>query len=407
MNKKIESFINKNLEKTIKCNPKDDGTLIGLPYKYTIPCVSDMFQEMFYWDTYFTNVGLHLLGKTDLAKNNTDNMLYLVEKYGFMPNGSRTFFLNRSQPPYLSLMVKEVFEKTNDIEWLGKAYSTLKKEYDFWQNNKVLPNGLNGYTNYNTDIIDDKQEFFEGFLFRTGHKIDGEITEEIFEDICQAYSSVCESGWDCNSRVKAEGHYHNSVDLNSLLYALENNMQNFALILKNGEEKLWEDRKLKRKEKMQVLWNGEDGIFADFNLKTNKFATYKTAANFYPLFVKLATEEQAGKTVKLLEKLELEYGISSGERYGEWNCQWDYPNVWAPMQYLVYNALINYGYEDDARRIAKKYVNLLETAFEETGNFWEKYDGNTGKVTTNEYNAPAMMGWTMGVYVYFCNELNL
>lgn len=408
MNENIKKFIDENLEKTVKYNPNDDGTLIGLPFKYTIPCVSDMFQEMFYWDTYFTNVGLILLGRTELAKGNVDNMLYLVEKYGFMPNGSRTWFLNRSQPPYLSLMVKDIFNVTKDTDWLASAYKTLVKEYDFWQSKKVLKNGLNGYTNYDISIIDDKEEFFQGFLFRTGYKPEGEITEAVKDEICQAYSSVCESGWDCNSRVLAEGHYYASIDLNSLLYALEANMVEFARILNNGEEQLWSDRKDERLSKMQLLWNEEEGIFIDYNTKTGEYSGYKAAASFYPLFLKIATAEQAEKTVKtLLPELELEYGITSGVKGSVWNCQWDYPNVWAPMQFLVYNGLMNYGFKDDARRIAAKYVKLLEKGFKDTGNFWEKYDGNTGKVTTNEYDAPPMMGWTMGVYVYFCNELNL
>ena len=408
MNAQIKKFIDENIEKTVKYNPKDDGTLIGLPYKYTIPCVSDMFQEMFYWDTYFTNAGLIILGKTDLAKSNVDNMLYLVQKYGYMPNGSRTWFLNRSQPPYLSLMVNDIFRETKDTKWLSGAYDTLKKEYDFWQSKKVLKNGLNGYTNYDISVIDDREEFFEGFLFRTGYKIEGEITEDIKDDVCQAYSSVCESGWDCNSRVLADGHHYASVDLNSLLFALEKNMEEFSKILNNGEESLWKERSTARLEKMQLLWNEEEGIFIDYNTKTDKYSQYKAAASFYPLFLKVATDEQAKKTVdNLLPLLELEYGISSGEKGSPWNCQWDYPNVWAPMQFLVYTALVNYGFKEDARRIAAKYIKLLEKGFKDTGNFWEKYDGNTGEVTTNEYDAPPMMGWTAGVYLYFNKELGL
>ncbi len=403
LSNKVENFIRENILKTVRYCPHDDGTLIGLPNKYTVPCASDMFQELFYWDTYFTNKGLLIMGMTDLVKGNVDNMLYLVERYGFMPNGSRTFFLNRSQPPYLSIMVKDLFEVTGDKQWLAKAYETLKKEYDFWQTKRIFENGLNGYTNYETDILDD--DFAPQFLRRTGYKVEGEMTDEIKEEISQAFSSVCESGWDCNSRVLGDGHRYNSIDLNSLLYALEENMEYFAAILSDSEQDIWAERKNSRKKKMQLLWNEEQGVFIDYNIETGEYAGYKSAACFYPLYFKIATKEQAEKTVKLLEKLELKYGVSSGEPEPLWHCQWDYPNVWAPMQYVVYNGLVNYGYNEAARRIAQKYIALIEKGFDETGNLWEKYDGNIGEVTGFEYDAPPMMGWTAGVYTYFCKEL--
>lgn len=403
MDERIKGFINENLLKTVRYCPEDNDTLIGLPFKYTVPCVSDMFQELFYWDPYFTDKGLFALGEIELVQGNTDDMLYLVDRFGFMPNGSRTYFLNRSQPPYLSLMVKDLYEVTKDISWLEKAYATLKKEYEFWQTKRIFENGLNGYTNYETDILDD--DFAPQFLRRTGQKAESELTAEQIEELCQAFSSVCESGWDCNSRVLADGHNFVSIDLNSLLYSMEENMQGFAELLMNGEAELWSKRKQVRLEKMQLLWNEKEGVFNDFNIKTGEFSKYKTAACFYPLFLNIATKEQAEKTVKLLERIELEYGVSSGEPDPEWNCQWDYPNVWAPMQYVVYTGLMNYGYKEAARRIAQKYVFLIEKGFEETGNLWEKYNGNTGSVTVYEYDAPPMMGWTAGIYIYFCKQL--
>ena len=96
---KIKQFLDENIEKTVKVTKESSGTLIGLPYPYTTPCVADSYQEMYYWDTYFTNAGLLLWGKADYVKNNIMNMFYLIGKYGFMPNGNRTFYLNRSQPP--------------------------------------------------------------------------------------------------------------------------------------------------------------------------------------------------------------------------------------------------------------------------------------------------------------------
>ena len=164
MNIKIKKFLDENIEKTVKFSPENEGNLIGLPYPYTTPCAEDSFQEMYYWDTYFTNAGLLLWGKTEYAKNNIENMLYLIEKYGFMPNGNRTFYLNRSQPPFLSHMVRDFFEVTGDKEWLSRAYNTLVKEYDFWQTKRVAENGLNGYTGYEIweRIFENNYNYFVG-----------------------------------------------------------------------------------------------------------------------------------------------------------------------------------------------------------------------------------------------------
>ena len=407
MNEKIKKFLDENIEKTVKYSPEGSGNLIGLPYPYTTPCVKGGdFQEIYYWDTYFYNVGLLLWGKTDYAKNNIENMFYLIEKYGFMPNGNRTFYLNRSQPPFLSQMVRDLFEVTGDKEWLLKAYEVLKKEYHFWQNSRLCENGLNGYTGY--EIWDDIFESnFKYFSKRTGYKAEGEVDYELQKKIYLATVSVCESGWDCNSRVCAEGYNYNMIDLNSLIYGIEENMRYFATVLENGEEELWASRKAERKEKMQLMWNKERELFMDYNFVTGEFSNYATVASLYPLYTKVATKEQAEKALKLFEKLNLEYGISAGEPNPVWSCQWDYPNVWAPLQFVTYKALKNYGFDAEAKAVAEKYVNLVENNFEKTENLWEKYDGNTGERACFEYSAPPMLGWTAGVYIYFNKELGI
>ncbi|MBQ7044930.1 MAG: alpha,alpha-trehalase [Clostridia bacterium] len=406
MKSSVQKYIDENFPKTVRYNTTDDGTLIGLPFKYTVPCASGMFQEIYYWDTYFTNVGLLVLGNTELAKNNTDNMLYLVNKYGFMPNGNRTGYLDRSQPPFLSFMVKDVFAATSDLEWLESAYNTLKIEYDFWQTKKILENGLNAYTNYKIDY--DDLDFQVSYAqTRMGYR-PAELTPQIKEQIYQAIKSFCESGWDCNSRFMEKPHEFSAIDLNCLLYGMENNMLFFSELLKNGEECIWQQRVSARKEKMQTLWCEEKGIFTDYNPSTNEYSNYVSAASLYPMFVGLATKEQAAKTVKQLKKLEFEYGVSAGEANPPWDCcQWDYPHIWPPMQFIAYKALAGYGYIEDAERIAKKYVRLIEENFEKTGNLWEKYDCITGATPNTDYDAPKMLGWTFGVYTYFCNELNI
>lgn len=406
MNTKIKNFLDENIKKTVKVSKESKGTLLGLPYPYTTPCVSDAYQEIYYWDTYFTNAGLLLWGKTAYVKNNIENMFYLVEKYGFMPNGNRTYYLNRSQPPFLSQMVRDYYDAIRDKDWLARAYKVLNKEYAFWQTKRVTPTGLNGNTGY--DIVEEVLEKnYAYFLRRVGQAAKSEPTRE---DLLNAYFagvSVYESGWDCNSRVKDRGYQFDAADLNSLLFGMEENMRFFAAELNNGEAGLWEQRKCDRKEKMQILWNSGRGLLMDRNFETGEFSTYASAASFYPMYVGLASEEQARSALKLFDDLNLEHGISAGESKTQWNCQWDYPNVWAPIQFIVYKALKNYGYEEQAKTVAQKYVDTVEQSFRETANLWEKYDGNTGKPAVAEYKAEPMVGWTAGVYIFFNHELGL
>ena len=136
----IQRYFAEKLPLTVRYNPTDTGSetdemgvLIGLPHPYNIPSPADIFQEMYYWDTYFLNTGLILSDDLEQAKNNIDNMCYLIDRYGFMPNGNRSCFLYNSQPPFFAKMIKELYEVTQDKDWLARVYPVLKKENVFWQ----------------------------------------------------------------------------------------------------------------------------------------------------------------------------------------------------------------------------------------------------------------------------------
>lgn len=405
MNARIKEYIEINLPLTVHSCEKDNGTLLALPYPYTVPCVGEMFQELYYWDTYFTNLGLISLGNVTLAKHNIDNMLWLVERYGFMPNGNRTYYLNRSQPPFLAQMVWELYEAQPDIEWLNSAYATLKKEYAFWQEQRMTDKGLNAYKGYHL-YDEDLDMMCEHFHARTGLPLKNDMTVEEKREITMATFSFFESGWDCNSRFLDAGHHYMAVDLNSLLYVMECRMAKIAAVVSPDDQTLWQVRAATRRAKMhRLLFCEADGLFLDRHDQTETFSAYHSAASLYPLYAGVATREQAEKTMALFEKWETPYGVMAGAAEGSRGCQWDYPNIWAPLQWIAYCALTNYGYIEKARVLAENFCHLIERCFEETGNFWEKYNGLTGTVASNEYNAPPMMGWTAGVYVRFCREL--
>jgi len=406
MRKQVVQYIKENWVNTIKPACENEGTLLKLPKPYTTPCMSRMFQEMYYWDTYFANVGLIMSGMAEQAKNNVDNMFYMINTYGHMPNGNRVGYLNRSQPPFLSIMVREVFEATGDTEWLkNEAYPALTKEYAFWQNERMTPVGLNRYSSNVTD--EERLVRFAGTLCsRSGMPLP-EDKEQCME-LGRSMYSLAESGWDCTSRFALDAHKYAPADLNSLLYMLEANMAHFAKII--GEEKdvgLWQARAEERKAKINaLLWSEERGVFCDVNFETKKLNHVVSAAAFYPLFAGFASDEQANKTAEALKLLEQEYGLACCEnREDLLSLQWDYPHGWACLHYIAVRGLMNYGRTEEALRIAEKYVSVAAKNFEETGNLWEKYNVVTGKVSvTKEYNTPPMMGWSAGVYLY-CEQL--
>ena len=399
---KVNEFIEKYFCDTVKNKTEDEGRLIGLPYPYTTPCANEMFVEFFYWDTYFTNVGLIAEGDVEQAKNNTDNVGYIINKYGYMLNANTTNMLGnqQSQPPYYFKMVEEVFDVTGDKEWLKESYKTLAKEYEFWQTERIAPNGLNIYGPHKGYSADKIERFSKYFLNRfKGYELKN---EEDKVNAAHTIFTMCESGWDCNSRFENAGEFYNPVDLNSLLYGLEKAMAKFAKVLENGEEALWNERAAQRKAKMlELMYDKESGVLLDYNYKEQKLSPVVSFASIYPLFVGML--DSAEKEMELLrDKLMLKYGVSPCVP-GEYNyaLQWDYPNIWPPLQYIAYIACKNYGYDDLAKKVAETYIKLIDENFAKTGNLWEKYNGLNGTVANEDYNAPKMMGWTAGMYMYF------
>ena len=359
--------------------------------------------EMYYWDTYFLNVGLLLSGKTEQAINNADNMAFLIERYGFMPNGNRTYYLTNSQPPFFSQLVRDIYEKTGDKHWLKKMYSAIKAELHFWQSERMTETGLNRY--FGTK----RSERYAVHFCERWDKQPPEDTNEL-QKYADAFRSLAESGWDCSSRFNDEGQNINPIDLNSLLYGAEMNLAYFSKQLGIGEEEKWIKLAERRKELInKLMWNQEKSAFFDYNFEKEEKVDLFSAASFYPLFFNLATKEQAESTANKLNLLEFEFGVAACENKENLSLfQWDFPNVWPPLQYMVIKGLLNYGYEEDAKRVAKKYIDTVDLNFEESGYLWEKYDAVKGKVSVNkEYATKEMMGWTAGIYLYCCELLGI
>jgi alpha,alpha-trehalase len=288
-----------------------------------------------------------------------------------------------------------------DKTWLSKCYKVIKTEYNFWQNERSTPCGLNRYFGHYDDYA------FLCDRFCTRLKIERPDDDNIKREYADAFHSGCESGWDFSSRTGIVQHHFAWLCLNSLLYGVEKNMEYFSSELELGEEKIWQSRAETRRSLMnKLMWNDDIGAFSDYNFVDNKTSDFISLAMLYPLFTGLATEKQAERTIENLVKIELPYGLSSCEKRDDLlNVQWDYPHVWPPLQMIAIKSLLRYGYEEQAREVAKKYIEVVHLNFEKHGRLWEKCNGLDGEISvTKEYTTPPMMGWSAATYL-FCDKL--
>lgn len=401
---KVLEYIEKGWDVTTRYYPNDipDGvkTLYGLPYPYIVPA-DGHFEELYYWDTYFANKGLELSDKWDLAKNNTDDILFMIDRFGCMKNSNREFHSGVSQPPFSTIMVRDIYEHYKDKTWLYGAYHTLKKEYDFWMTERITPIGLNQYSGKAVDAP--VSEKAKSFCERINGRPEGLTDEEIVNH----YMTLCESGYDCNPRWDGfKGPQFVQVELNSLLYMFEKNMAYFSEVLSLNEEKDWENKAAHRKELMDKYMICDEGYYTDYNFVEKHHSKILSCASIYPLYANLAQGEQLESFLKNFHRLEAPYGVlacENNEYVGKYSMQWNYPVGWACIHYLAVKAFDNYGYKEKAREIAEKYIKLTEKVFEETNQLWEKYNviESTDKVFShgNRTKQPAMIGWTAGTYL--------
>lgn len=393
----LRKFINEHWDNTIRVLKEKEGTRLPLPYPFSSPTEGDLFRDMFYWDTYWINIGLLRSGREEQAKNNVNNMLYMLNTYGIMPNYCREDSLKHSQPPVLSLMVRDVFEHFQDREWLASAYAGLCIEYGFWMSERITPWGLN---QYGGGVMSDNPE---GSAWYYMDRIQLYEDNPDFEKIAKNMLAEGESGWDYTPRYNNRALEFVQIDLNCLIYALEQNMAYFADILSNGEAELWTQRAKERKELIyKYLWCEEKGTFLDRNYVTGEWSPVFSGASYFAMMCNVASKTQADSMHKLLPLIEHEHGIACCEQHNiKAVYQWDYPNCWAPVQHVVTVGLKNYGYTEDVTRLCKKFTAMLENVFEQTGNLWEKYNAVDGSINvTNEYEMPTMLGWTAGTYLY-------
>ena len=391
----VYEFIQSNIDRTTKIITEGDETLIALPYPFTTPCVEGMFQEMYYWDTYFTQKALYLTNRATQACNNLKNFIFLLNTYGKIPNGNRTYYLKNSQPPFLGLMLADLLSQgENGISYL-EAFDALEKEYAFWMTKRVASNGLNHY-DYD---FEESQKIANPDTTRWYHERTGVLVETTVES-CRNIRAEAESGWDFSARYNAQCANCNAIDLNCLLYADEILLADWARLLGQKEKSAYYfERANLRKEKMYALMRDEKGIWYDYNFVTEKRMNIISCASFFPYFFGLDNNQEG--YLQTLSFLETPYGVVASVTEKR-TYQWAAPNGWAPLHYIAVAAADKIALKDVALRLSEKYLKTIDVIFEKTERLWEKINVETGDMqVVSEYTTPEMLGWTAGTYIAF------
>ncbi|QBA63147.1 trehalase family glycosidase [Muriicola soli] len=390
---------------------------IALPNQYVVP--GGRFREIYYWDSYFTIEGLMVDGQEVLAKSMVDNFTFLIDSLGFIPNGTRNYYLTRSQPPFYALMVDAVTRDTKGF--FSEYYPFILKEYNFWMEGREeiqdtfsaekyvvqLEEGMYLNRYWDSGITPRPEAYKEDFHLAS----DLNSTSEK-ENLYTQLRSGAASGWDFSSRwYTREGDFGSTetanllaIDLNCLMYFMEMSIAKGYAGDDDGEnESLFLSKANDRKAAIQELfWNAEENYFYDYTFTEKSFSRTATLAGAFPLFFELATPEQArGVRDKLMSEFLRDGGlVTTLENSGQ---QWDAPNGWAPLQYISVQGLLNYGYVDEAKMIMERWLALNERVYNDTGKMMEKYNVEDISLPSGggEYETQDGFGWTNGVALSF------
>ncbi|MEP6682509.1 MAG: alpha,alpha-trehalase TreF [Parafilimonas sp.] len=393
--------------------PVEGSSLIPLPYPYIVP--GGRFREVFYWDSYFTMLGLAESGLWDLIENMIDNFAYLIITYGFIPNGNRTYFLSRSQPPYFSCMIELLATNKGESVYV-KYQSALQKEYDFWmdksqptkhtvQLNDVV---LNRY--YDQSDTPRPEAYWQDETLSKEHKND----KQLFADL----RAACESGWDFSGRWFEDGKTFETiqttnlfpVDLNCLLYNLESSLNKAYKI--SGNEKLSDEYQTKSEQRKAAInkyfYHEKDGWYYDYNISENKLNNQKTIAGITPFFFNIPPANYIDKAAAILKNDFLKDGgvVTTTINTEQ---QWDWPNGWAPLQWIAIKGLENYNEKELAAELAHRWATLNVRVYRNTGKLMEKYNVIDTHLTAGggEYPSQDGFGWTNGVLLTILKNYGL
>ncbi|PQM27106.1 trehalase [Sphingopyxis lindanitolerans] len=389
--------------------PAPGSSELWLPHSYVVP--GGRFRELYYWDSYFTMLGLARSGRQDLVENMIGNFGSLLDRIGHIPNGTRSYYASRSHPPFFYLMA--ALSRDDSVGGRRRRLAWMIREHGFWMAGEggLAPGGevrrvvrladgalLNRYWD-DSDCPRDES-------WREDIALAAEAPARDARELWRDIRAAAESGWDFSSRWLADPLNLATirttrlvpVDLNALLFGLEQAIAEAARGL--GETSRADDFAARAERRARAisdhLWNGETGHYADFDLDSARVSGRLTAAAAFPLFMGVASADQARRAALALERLLRPGGLmttlcDSGQ-------QWDAPNGWAPLQWIAISGLRRYGETGLADSIAGRWLAMVEAHYEASGQLFEKYDvvacaaGSGG-----EYVTETGFGWTNGV----------
>jgi alpha,alpha-trehalase len=397
----------------------DFSSRIHLPHPYIVP--GGRFREIYYWDSYFTMLGLQQSGETELIEQMVDNFTFLIYTVGHIPNGNRSYYRTRSQPPFFALMLQLLSQIKGDHIW-GTYGPALKREYDYWMDGADALNPDNAcyrrvvrmpdgcvLNRYYDDAAEPRPESY----------IEDVATARFsalkHEDLYRHIRAGAESGWDFSSRWFADGQTMETihtcdiipVDLNCLMHYMELTLAAVAdMAGDGGQAEAFKDKASRRKKAIhKYCWSPKQQFFMDYDFITNHHTPAVTLAAVYPLYFNLALPKQAECVAQRLEKDFLQPGglvITLTHTHQ----QWDAPNGWAALHWMAIQGLRNYGYLNLANQVKERWVALNIHIYKATGKLVEKYNvvEPAAEAGGGEYPLQDGFGWTNGVLLKLLSE---
>lgn len=387
------------------------SSLLPLPKPYVVP--GGRFRELYYWDSYFVMLGLAEGGQRALVEDMATNFADLIDTYGHAPNGTRTYYLSRSHPPFFFKMI-ELLSPFDPAAAFARYLPELKTEYAFWMDGaKALKAGqahrhvvaledgsiLNRYWDDSDAPRDESYREDMRLAAATSRP-----AKEMFRDI----RAGAETGWDYSSRWFADARTMASidttevipVDLNALMFGLENAIRAGCERADDADcaREFAERASARRAAIDRYLWDPSHGVYLDYRWTRKEPIGHVTAATLYPLFTRAASDAQAASTAKAVEAELLKPGgiVTTTLDTGQ---QWDWPNGWAPLQWIAVEGLTGYGQKQLAETIACRWMATVSRFYRSTGKLVEKYDviATSQPGGGGEYPTQDGFGWTNGV----------
>jgi alpha,alpha-trehalase len=456
----------RRIEKLADVRPEDltQPGLLYLPNPYVVP--GGRFNEMYGWDSYFIVLGLEADHREALAKGMVDNFLFEIEHYGAVLNANRTYYLTRSQPPFLTSMVRAVYENPASFPatpagraeakaWLERAYDLTEKDYSTWTRpeHQAGTTGLARYFDYGSGPVPEESDdstYYpdvirwlvahpdgggQSYLVKGSEHPDPAEAARLKQTSCDVKASVvCDRAWASGYRLSHDfyvgdramresgfdpgfrfgpfdgaTHHYAPVCLNSLLYRYERDLSHLAHLLAKPADALQWDRRAKARDAAihRYLWQAKEGVFGDYDFMRARPSSYAYISSLYPLWAGVATREEAQQIVSKLNLFERPGGLSMSNF--DSGLQWDEPYGWAPTNWVADAGLEAAGFRSDAQRIARKFDATVDAGFAKDGTIREKYNVvavNTNVEVSTGYKVNVIgFGWTNSVYLKMKEEL--